>query len=200
MENSGSSQGKKGHKGHKGQLLQPHQQAKPHPQPSSNKKYYIIPVIFVLGAIVVLILMIFGIIPNPIRSNNSTANNSINCDGDWEPCSPSCGNGTMKYKIKTNKQGNGTSCPENDGASKSCKIKDCPVNCVGEWEPCSTLTTCGSGTEIYKVRTIKKGDGIDCPHVTGFSRTCKIKDCILTATPTTGYNMIPFTDANKNVY
>jgi hypothetical protein len=166
MENSTSSQVNRGQRGKKGQLLQP--------QPISYKKYYIGATIFILGVVTVIILMVIGIIPNPI-SNNSTANNSVNCDGDWEPCSPSCGNGTMKYKIKTNKQGNGTSCPENDGASKSCKIKDCPVNCVGEWEPCSAI--CGSGTETYRVRTIKKGDGTDCPHVTGFSRTCKIKDC-----------------------
>jgi hypothetical protein len=162
-------------------------------QPQSNKKYYIIPAIIILGVFIVLVLIIIGIIPNPINNNNS-----VNCDGEWEPCSATCGTGTTKYKIKTHKQGNGASCPEIDGALKSCKDKDCAVNCIGEWETCSA--TCGNGKETYRIKTIKQGDGASCPYVAGFSRTCKIKACPLIVTPTSGYIITSFTDTNKNVY
>ena len=173
-------------------------------QPKSYKKYYIgFTALIILGALVVLLLIWFEKIPNPFKSNSekskSEKSKSENCVGEWETCSTTCGTGTSKYRIKTQKQGDGTSCSVADGAFKSCKIKDCPVNCVGEWEPCSTLTTCGEGTKIYRVRTIKQGDGTNCQHANNYSRTCKIKDC-LTVNPTNGYSMLPFTDTDKNVY
>jgi len=187
-----SSQGQTGrrHKNNSnsGQLLQE--------QPPSYKKYYIgFTVLIIVGALIVLVLIWFEKIPNPFKSK------SENCVGEWEPCSTTCGTGTSKYKIKTQKQGDGISCSVADGASKTCKINDCPVNvnCVGEWEPCSTLTTCGEGKEKYKIKTPKQGDGASCQFVAGFLRTCKIKDC-LTVNPTNGYSMLPFTDTDKNVY
>ena len=143
-------------------LLQPE-------QPKSYKKYYIIAVIIILGILTVLVIM--GIIPTPLT------NKSVNCVGDWEPCSTTCGSGISKYKIKTQKQGDGISCSVADGVAKPCKIKDCPVNvnCVGEWEPCST--TCGDGTKRYRVRTLKQNDGQNCPYANNESRTCKIVEC-----------------------
>jgi hypothetical protein len=163
MESSQSQQYGQRH-GHGHGQIQPE-------QPKSYKKYYIIAVIIILGILTVLVIM--GIIPTPLT------NKSVNCVGDWEPCSTTCGSGTSKYKIKTQKQGDGTSCSVADGASKPCKIKDCPVNvnCVGEWEPCSTLATCGYGTKRYRVRTLKQGEGTDCPYANNDSRTCKIVDC-----------------------
>jgi len=168
MESSQSQQYGQRH-GQTQSLLQPEQQ-------KSYNKYYIGGVaIIILGAFVVFLLMIFKKIPNPFKSK------SENCVGEWEPCSTSatCGTGTSKYKIKTQKQGDGISCSVADGDSKTCKIKDCPVNvnCVGEWEPCSTLATCGDGTKRYRVRTLKQNDGQNCPYANNESRTCKIVEC-----------------------
>jgi hypothetical protein len=155
-------------------LLQPE-------QPKSYNKYYIGGVvIIILGALIVLVLIWLGKIPNPFKSK------SENCVGEWEPCSTStsatCGTGTSKYKIKTQKQGDGISCSVADGDSKTCKIKDCPVNvnCVGEWEPCSGICgeeTSNLGRSRYRIRTPKQGEGTDCQYVTGHSRTCTIVEC-----------------------
>jgi hypothetical protein len=124
--------------------------------------------------------------PSPSRSSSSSSSTSsipsVNCKGAWETCSAPCGIGTKKYKITTPKEGEGRNCEEVDGASKSCKIKDCPVNCVGEWiEPCSA--PCGDGSKIYKITTPKQGDGTNCPFGDGASQACKIKDCPPPAPP-----------------
>ena len=51
---------------------------------------------------------------------------SVNCTGEWEPCSKECGDGTQKFKVITPKQGNGTNCEAVDGHSISCKKANCP--------------------------------------------------------------------------
>ena len=145
------------------------------PPPKSNTKYIVAAIVGI--CLLVFILIIIGVIPTPLT------NKSINCVGDWEPCSTlaTCGNGTKKYKIKTQKQGDGTACSYADGDTENCKIRDCPVNvdvnvnCVGEWEPCSV--TCGNGTKRYRVRTLKQYDGQSCPYANNDLRTCKIADC-----------------------
>ena len=73
--------------------------------------------------------------------NTHNCNVNVNCQGNWEPCSASCGEGTQKYKITTIKQGNGSNCKSSDNSSQSCKIIDCftPANCVldDNWGPCT---------------------------------------------------------------
>ena len=102
---------------------------------------------------------------------------SVDCEGDWQICSKPCGDGEEIYKITTPKKGEGKSCPEVDGKSKPCKIKDCPVNCEGDWGDCST--TCGEGIKRYKIKTHKKGDGQSCSHGEGASQTCTAGNYIL---------------------
>ena len=68
-----------------------------------------------------------------------------------------------------------------DGAYKTCKIKDCPVNCVGAWDDCKGNNVlspyCGDGTQKYKVTTLAKADGTICEAVDGASKPCKLRNC-----------------------
>ena len=135
--------------------------------------------IMIGGTVFIIIILILVFIFSGSTSDTSsilTSTQSIDCVGEWEKdCSQPCGNGTLKYKVSTPKQGDGKSCPEKDGASKTCKIMDCSVNCVGDWETCSE--PCGEGSHNYKVTIPKEGDGKSCPEEDGAYKTCKIKDC-----------------------
>ena len=106
---------------------------------------------------------------------------SVNCVGDWETCYPPCGEGSHNYKVTIPKEGDGKSCEEEDGAYKTCKIKDCPVNCVGAWDDCKGNNVlspyCGDGTQKYKVTTLAKADGTICEAVDGASKPCKLRNC-----------------------
>ena len=130
-------------------------------------------------------------IPCKIKDCDSTSIQSVDCVGKWygKPndiqeniCSEKCGDGILTYSIITPKQGNGKSCQFSHGTKRPCKIKDCDstsiqsVNCVGEWdEKCSTQ--CGDGTQTYRIKTPKQGNGISCPFKDGETIPCKIKDC-----------------------
>jgi hypothetical protein len=163
--------------------LEPHLQ--PQPQANNNET------IMIGGVVLVILIVIFLVIYNnfidvPSTSSSSFLFNNLkttpssdyaNCKGDWGTCSSPCGDGTQKYKIITPKKGEGKNCTEDEGASRICKIKDCPVDCIGEWGSCSA--TCGEGTKKYIVTTPKKGDGKICSHGHGATQTCTVGDYIL---------------------
>lgn len=168
---------------------QPDYQYPPYLQPQSNNNETII----IGGVVFVIIILILAyvysnyidkpvvappIVPSGIWKLDPVSSDPFaNCKGEWGTCSEPCGNGTQKYKITSPKKGEGRSCPEVEGASKTCKIKDCPDDCVGEWGDCSS--TCGEGTKKYKVKTPKKGDGKPCSHGDGAVQTCTAGDYIL---------------------
>ena len=170
---------------------QPDYQLQPLPQ-SNNKE-----TIMIGGVVFVITIVIFFVIYNNFidvpstTSTTPTSSSSIqfsdfmtmpssdyaNCKGDWGTCSAPCGDGTQKYKIITPKKGEGKSCIEVEGASRTCNIKDCANDCVGEWGDCST--TCGEGIKIFKVTTPKKGSGKNCLHGDNASQSCTAGDYIL---------------------
>lgn len=158
-------------------------------QPESNNKETII--IGGVAAIVIILILVFvytnymNVTPNGPSGIWAVSPSSTlpfaNCKGVWGACSKSCGEGTHTYKITSPAKGEGKACPEVDGASKTCKDKDCADDCVGEWLPCSASCGAGSGegTQTYKVSQQKKGDGKSCSHGDGASRTCTAGNYIL---------------------
>jgi hypothetical protein len=156
-------------------------------QSNNNESIIIGGVIFVVSIIIFLVIYNnFINVPTTSSSNSQIqlsdfmsmpSSDYANCKGEWGTCSAPCGEGTQKYKIITPKKGEGKNCPEEEGASKSCKIKDCADNCIGNWTPCST--TCGEGTQTYIVTNHKKGDGKNCPFGDGASQACSVPGYIL---------------------
>jgi hypothetical protein len=118
-----------------------------------------------------------GSCPTPQTITCAKTDCHVNCVGDWQACSKTCGDGTQTYKVTTPKQGNGTSCPHADGDSQACKIIDCPVNCIGGWGNCSQA--CGWGKITYTISTPKQGNGSTCSYTHGETRDCKVSCCPL---------------------
>jgi hypothetical protein len=86
----------------------------PPPQPQSKNQLLIV----ALGIFLILILILLS---------SRISKPPVDCVGDWLPCSASCGDGTQKYKVTTNRDtdGKGKACDHPDDISRNCKIKDC---------------------------------------------------------------------------
>ena len=126
-----------------------------YPRPPPPRKSNMLP-IMIGGTILVVIILILVFIFSDSETTSDTSSDtsskststpsipSVDCVGEWEKdCSQPCGDGTQKYKITTIAKGDGKSCPEKDGASKTCKIKDCV--CIYTWGCGNGLAKCWDG-------------------------------------------------------
>lgn len=120
---------------------------------------------------------------------------SATTDSDgWGTCSATCGSGTQTrtYKITTQQQAGGRSCPKADGATETRACPNLPVcavavNCVGhwgEWSGCSAGCGGGTQTRTYYVDTPAANGGTACPKTNGAteSQACNTTPCCSAAT------------------
>jgi hypothetical protein len=94
---------------------------------------------------------------------------AVDCQGYWEPCNPTCGEGTQNFVITTAASNGGAECPT---SPRACNSGACPVDCQGSWGACSE--PCGGGTETFNVTVPASGGGASCP---ASPRPCNTQAC-----------------------
>ena len=93
----------------------------------------------------------------------------VDCQGSWEPCNPTCGDGTQNFIISTAPANGGAACPT---SPRACNNGPCPVDCQGSWGVCSA--SCGGGTETFNITVAPSGGGAACP---ASPRACNTQAC-----------------------
>lgn len=102
-----------------------------------------------------------------------------NCEGNWSPCTASCGGGTETYTVTGIKNVYGENCPFNNGDTRACNSGACVpnINCVGAWGACSVA--CGGGTQTYTITTPQSGTGSSCSSTNGATQACNTNACCI---------------------
>ena len=129
-------------------------------------------------------------------SNNQVDKRTISCNltpcpincigsyGEFNECSATCGPGTKTktYKITTQAQYGGITCPISPPINEACNTRPCPINCIGSFVDkgvCST--TCGPGNQEqeYKITNPAQYGGASCSKNQDDIRTvsCNLTPC-----------------------
>ena len=121
----------------------------------------------------------------PINETCNTHHCPIDCIGsygEFSECSSTCGGGTKTktYKITTQAQYGGETCPISPPINETCNTHPCPIDCIGsygEFSECSS--TCGGGTKTktYEITTQAQYGGETCPISPPINETCNTHPC-----------------------
>ncbi|XP_022109098.1 A disintegrin and metalloproteinase with thrombospondin motifs 9-like isoform X2 [Acanthaster planci] len=105
--------------------------------------------------------------------------------GEWGPCSVSCGNGEMQRRVSCSQGGrnvDAVNCDQNSMPEtvRGCQMPECPTWQTGQWGQCSK--TCGQGTmqrrvDCYQGSSIVGITQCDLTLMPASSRECEIGQC-----------------------